>query len=125
MLISDWSSDVCSSGLGGPAEKAGIEPGDVILSFDGKRVDRMRRLPRIVAESRIGEDVPTEIWRKGERITLQVAVGELNETEGAETAAVSENGDKADETKVPGLGMSLSAMTDDLRHRPEDRKIGV
>src|SRR3546814_1063616 len=79
----------------------------------------MRRLPRIVAESRIGEDVPTEIWRKGERITLQVAVGELNETEGAETAAVSENGDKADEKKVPGLGMSLSAMTHELRHRPE------
>ncbi len=46
---------------GGPAEKFGLKQGDVILNFDGKDVTQMRSLPRIVAETEIGEDRPNRL----------------------------------------------------------------
>ena len=51
---------------GRAAEAAKIEPGDVILEFDRKKIDRMRGLPRIVAETPIGKEVEVSIWRRGE-----------------------------------------------------------
>ena len=53
---------VASVTSGGPAELAAIEPGDVVLEFDGKKIDRMRGLPRIVAETPIGKAVDVLIW---------------------------------------------------------------
>ena len=53
----------------GPAEKAGIEPGDVVIEFNGK-VNAMRDLPRIVADTPIGKKVPVKIFRKGRTLTL-------------------------------------------------------
>ncbi|MET4699847.1 serine protease Do [Constrictibacter sp. MBR-5] len=106
---------VASITPGGPAEKAGVQPGDVILSFDGKRVDRMRRLPRIVAESRIGKETTVEVWRKGKEISLPLTVGELKETEAAAAAAVSEETPQAEKQAIPGLGLSLSVITPALR----------
>ena len=50
----------------GPAEDAQIQPGDVILEFDHKPIDRMRGLPRIVAETPIGKEVEVVVWRRGE-----------------------------------------------------------
>ena len=63
----------------GPAAKAGIQEGDVILKFDGKDVNSMRGLPRIVAQTQIGKEVDVEIMRKGQRRTVRVAVGRLAE----------------------------------------------
>ena len=51
----------------GPAAKAGIIAGDVVLKFNNQDVSEMRRLPRMVAESKVGAIVPIEVWRKGER----------------------------------------------------------
>src|SRR5690606_27390735 len=103
----------------GPAEQAGIQPGDVILSFDGKRVERMRRLPRIVAETRIGRDVQAEVWRKGETKTLSITVGELKEPDDTETAAVAQDGEKPEEVMVASLGLSVAPITPELRSRHE------
>ena len=64
-----------------PADIAGLEPGDVILSFDGKVIDRMRDLPRIVAETDIGATVEVEIFRGGQRSTVDVTLGELEKAE--------------------------------------------
>ena len=47
----------------GPAQDAGIEVGDVILTFNGKTVEKMRKLPRIVAETDVGKSVSVEVWR--------------------------------------------------------------
>ncbi|HBU98685.1 S1C family serine protease, partial [Thalassospira lucentensis] len=63
----------------GPAKEAGIKQGDVILTFDGKEVESMRRLPRIVADTKIGKDVDVVIWRDGKKQTVQVELGELEE----------------------------------------------
>ncbi|MEK9726060.1 MAG: Do family serine endopeptidase, partial [Rhodospirillaceae bacterium] len=68
-----------------PAEKGKIKAGDVILTFDGKKVNEMKALPRIVAETEVGRKAPVIVWRDGGRKTLQVAVGELDEE--AEVAA--------------------------------------
>ena len=87
----------------------------MILSFDGKRVDRMRRLPRIVAESRIGKETTVEVWRKGKEMSLPLTVGELKETEAAATAAVSEEKPRTEKQAIPGLGLSLSVITPALR----------
>lgn len=64
---------------GGPAEKAGIEPGDVILKFDGKSVGSSSDLPRIVGTTKPGMKVSIQIWRKGSARELTVLVGETLE----------------------------------------------
>lgn len=75
---------VASVEEGGPAEKAGIEPGDVILSVNGTQVETSNQLPPLVADVRPGETARLEVWRGGSRKTVEVKVGRL---ETAQTAA--------------------------------------
>jgi serine protease Do len=62
---------------GGPAHRAGIQPGDVILSLDGQPIEYSADLARLVAGTRPGESVTVEIWRKGKTMPLQIKVEEL------------------------------------------------
>ncbi|MEI7613046.1 MAG: DegQ family serine endoprotease [Betaproteobacteria bacterium] len=64
---------------GGPADKAGIEPGDVILKFDGKSVTNSADLPRIVGSTRPGSKVQIQVWRKGSPKEMSVVVAETLE----------------------------------------------
>jgi serine protease Do len=64
---------------GGPAEKAGIEPGDVILKFDGKPIANSGDLPRIVGSSKPGSRVILQVWRKGTARDLTLVVGEITD----------------------------------------------
>jgi len=64
---------------GSPAEKAGVEATDIILTFDGRAVESSSDLPRIVGGTRPGSQVPLEVWRKGQTRKLAIAVGELVE----------------------------------------------
>jgi serine protease Do len=68
---------VSSVEQGAPAEKAGVEPGDVILRFDNKAIDRESDLPRIVGGTKPGARVPLVVWRKGKQLELQVTVAEM------------------------------------------------
>jgi serine protease Do len=61
----------------GPAAKAGVEAGDVVLRFDGKPIDSQSDLPRIVGGTRPGNRVPISVWRKGAQRDLQVTVAEM------------------------------------------------
>jgi len=101
-----------------PAAKAGIKVGDVIRKFDGKDVETMRRLPRIVAETRIGKAVPVEVWRDGEVVTVNVTVGRLDETN-VEVASARPEPEKPLVEDVPDLGLTLSAITPELREKFE------
>jgi len=64
---------------GSPAEKAGIEQGDVIVEFDGKEVTDSKDLPRIVASTPIGKAVTIKLLRNGKALDRQVKVGEMEE----------------------------------------------
>ena len=101
---------------GGPAAEGGVQPGDVILTFDGRPVDTMRELPRMVAETAVGKSVEVEVWRKGERETVSISLGRLEE---GERIAAMESGEAAPEgaTSLAALGMDLEALTP--QHREE------
>jgi serine protease Do len=103
----------------GPAEQAQIQPGDVILEFDHKPIDRMRGLPRIVAETPIGKEVDVVVWRRGERTTFGVTLGELPEEE--ELAALTEEGAEVPATsaEIDALGVTVATITEELRARFE------
>lgn len=106
----------------GPAGEAGIEPGDVIVSFDGEEVPEMRELPRIVADTEIGKEVDVVLLRKGEEETLKVTVGHLKE--GEEESASGEDGAEQQEDAPAAtsvLGMQLSTLNEAGR---EKYKIG-
>lgn len=102
----------------GPAEKSGLKAGDVILKFDGKEIDTMRNLPRIVAETKIGEEVEVEYWRNGKREKSTVTVGELEKAEEnglIDSRAASPDGpieEDEKQTVIPSFGLSLSKITD-------------
>jgi serine protease Do len=109
---------VASVSPNGPAEKAKIEPGDVVLTFDGKEVGEMRRLPRIVAETPIEKKAPITVWRKGKELKLEVVVGELDETEvAAATPDTGKGGKDQGKASVDALGMSLAKISADLRDK--------
>ena len=98
----------------GPADKAGIKQGDVVLQFDGKEITQMRGLPRIVAETETGKTADVVIWRKGAQMSLKVKVGELTEEAEQKTLASVESPPSATGT-IDLLGLKLSAITDELR----------
>lgn len=81
----------------------------------------MRRLPRMVAETPVGKTVPVVIWRKGKEMTVQVKIGELEDTE--QMAAAAPGGDRTPSgppaSTVETLGMSLATLTPELRERYE------
>ena len=101
----------------GPANKAGVEMGDVILKFDGKQIKEMRQLPRIVAETRVGADVDVQVWRKGEIKNLSVRLGELEKAETKVAALRQKGSEETGETELSALGMKLSALTPEMRER--------
>ncbi|WP_406675838.1 DegQ family serine endoprotease [Roseitranquillus sediminis] len=97
----------------GPAEEAGMESGDVILSFDGESVADTRELVRRVGNTEVGATVPVEVFRGGETETLQVTLGRRETAEGAIPAAAP--ADEPIEMEI--LGLSVSTMTDELREQ--------
>jgi len=62
---------------GSPAEKAGLQVGDVILAYNGKAIEEGNMLPRLVGGTKPGEQAKLEVWRKGERRTLAATIGEM------------------------------------------------
>jgi serine protease Do len=104
----------------GPAKSADIRPGDVILSFDGRPVDQMRRLPRIVAETEVGKTVDVTIWRNNEKVSTKVTVGALDaEEEAVATATPAPSGSPGSSRAIEGLGMTVAAIDKQTRQRYE------
>jgi len=110
---------------GGPAEKAGVESGDVIVAVDGKPVDSTNSLTRAVAESAVGKTVSVDLVRKGKKRTVKATLGEL---EAALASAKTENKAKADdgrgkpgknETELADLGLRVAPLTKELRKQYE------
>jgi serine protease Do len=93
---------------GGPAEKVGIQAGDVIVRFDGKDVPHVRDLPRMVADTPISKSVQVTVLRKGKEVSFQVSLGRLEEGEKLAANEKSGKGEagKAAASKVAGLSLA-------------------
>jgi serine protease Do len=103
----------------GPAKPGGIEPGDVIIKFDGKDIKEMHELPRVVADTPVDKVVEVVVLRKGQEVTKSVKVGRLEDTDRL-AAATPDKKDAPPEDKTvvqKALGLNLANMSDDLRKR--------
>ena len=72
---------VASVGKNSPAEKAGIKAGDIILEFDGKKINTMKKLPNVVAGTEVGKSVELKIWRNKKLISKRLTLGRLETSE--------------------------------------------
>ncbi len=100
----------------GPAKPAGLEIGDVIVKFDGKDVKDSRDLPRIVAATPVGKDVPVQIMRKGKEVAKTVKLGRLEDGEKVQPASATPP-TEAKPAVTSALGLELSAQSEELRKR--------
>jgi serine protease Do len=102
----------------GPAKPAGIEPGDVVVKFDGKDIKEPKDLSRVVADTAVGKEVDVVIIRKGAEETRKVTLGRLEDGDKAVQAAAKT---QAEPTEKPvtqkALGLDLATLSKDLRTR--------
>jgi serine protease Do len=119
---------VASITEGGPAEKAKLEPGDIILKFNNQDLDAMRQLPRLVAETPIGTKAEVLYWRGGKTATTKVEVGELEQ---AEKEGLLETGEAPAKimavrgTDIPSVGITINSLSPAVRESyeiPENAK---
>ena len=100
---------VASVDKDGPAAKAGIQPGDVLLGVNGKTVERSSELPPLVAAVKPGTQATFEVWREGGKRNVQVQVGELR---AEQTASATREGATPD--NAGKLGLALRPSEDGL-----------
>lgn len=107
-----------------PAEKAGIKAGDVILDFNGSEVTEMRKLPRLVAETKVNSNSNITIWRNEKRKNLKVIIAEMQEEERqVEKSTDNTDSNLLQSDYIKELGLTLSSITKDIRMRqniPDD-----
>jgi len=101
----------------GPAKPAGIEPGDVVVKFDGKDIKEMRDLPKIVAETPVGKDVEVTIIRKGKEEKKTVKLGRLDDAEKKVASATKDTPSDDKPVVKKALGLDLANISDDLRKK--------
>jgi serine protease Do len=100
----------------GPADKAHIQNGDIILTFNGQPLKEMRTLPRVVAETPIDKQVPVDVWRGGKKLTLQVVVAEMpDDTKTAAATPAPHKPPVNPSVDFSALGMKLAPLTDATR----------
>jgi serine protease Do len=93
-----------------PAEKAGIERGDIITEFNGRKIEEMNDLPRVVANTPPNADVPVKVLRKGQEKVVQVKITEMKEERAAASGGTLEE----------GLGLTVQELTPEIA-----RNLGV
>ena len=97
---------VASVSENSPADKAGINDGDIILEFDGKRVDTMRTLPKLVAQTKVGKKVILKIWRNRKLIEKKVLLGRLESSEEFKTEVETKEYKKIEDLKISVRGLT-------------------
>jgi serine protease Do len=102
----------------GPAKPAGIEPGDVVVKFDGKDIKEPKDLSRVVADTAVGKEVDVVIIRKGAEESRKVTLGRLEDGDKAVQAAAKTKDEPAEKPVTQkALGLDLATLSKDLRTR--------
>jgi len=103
-----------------PAEKAGIEIGDIIIGFNGEKIPRSKDLPPIVGKAKVGERVPLFVIRKGDKKKLHVVLGELPEEDELKVSS-----SKPKQSESNRVGLVVLDLTAEQRKKLEISKYGV
>src|SRR5438128_11182674 len=101
----------------GPAKPAGIEPGDVVVRFDGKDIKEPKDLSRVVADTAVGKEVDVVIIRKGQEETKKVTLGRLQDPDKVQAAVKTDEPPPEKTVTQKALGLDLAALSKDLRTR--------
>ena len=96
---------------GSPADKAGIEAGDIITRFDGKAIDKLADLPRLVGNTKPGTKSTVTVFRRGTAKDLSLTIAEIEGDKPVRKAAEREEKPKAS-AAAQLIGLSVSALTD-------------
>ena len=106
---------VASVAPNSPSEKAGVKAGDIILEFNGERIQEMKELPIIVARTAVGKKVKVKIWRNKKEITKTITLGRL---ETSEDFKVAEKNTPLEEQKIESLKITVRELSkEDIKTR--------
>ena len=106
---------VASVAQDSPSEKAGVKAGDIILEFNGEKINEMKELPIIVARTEVGKKVKVKIWRNKKEITKTITLGRL---ETSEDFKVAEKNTPPKEQKIESLKITVRELSkDDIKNR--------
>ncbi len=107
---------VASVAENSPSDKGGIKAGDIILEFDGKKINEMSELPRIVAETEVGKKVKLKVWRNKRKITKEIILGRLETSEDFKSQGLVT--EKPKEDTIEGLKIKVRLLNkDDIKER--------
>jgi serine protease Do len=107
---------VASVAENSPSDKGGIKAGDIILEFDGKKINEMSELPRIVAETEVGKKVKLKVWRNKREITKEIILGRLETSEDFKSQGLVT--EKPKEDSIDGLKIKVRLLNkDDIKER--------
>src|SRR5277367_1914720 len=102
----------------GPAKPAGLEPGDVVVTFDGKDIKEPKDLSRMVADTAVGKEVDVVVIRKGQEETRKVTLGQLDDGDKAQPASARGKDEPVEKPVTQkALGLDLATLSKDLRGR--------
>ena len=101
---------VASVAQNSPSEKAGVKAGDIILEFNGERIQEMKQLPIIVAKTEVGKKVKVKIWRNKKEITKTITLGRL---ETSEDFKVAEKNKATKEIEIENLKITVRQLTNE------------
>lgn len=94
-----------------PAEAAGLQPWDVVRSYNGETIRTMTQLIALVQRTRIGQEVPVVIWRKGETLTLKAVIAESGDTRSSSPQKSIQGRTRDPETVLQALGIEVRDLS--------------
>ncbi len=101
---------VASVADGSPSDKGGIKSGDIILEFDGKKINEMKELPKIVAETEVGTTVIVKVWRNKREVIKKITLGRLETSEDFKPQLKKE--EKPKQTRIEGLKIEVRPINE-------------
>ena len=101
-----------------PADKAGLKAGDIILKFDGKKIETMRSLPKVVSNTEVGKVVELEIWRNKKIIKKKLTLGRLESSKDFKAENKQKEKIKKSEIEIDSLKITVRDVTEeDIKKR--------